>query len=138
MGPKLWREFIKPQMEKMYICAKKNDKFILQHFCGDILEIIPDLIEIGLDCYQTFQPEKYNIEDVKKRFGKDLAFWGGISTQKLLPYATPEVIKQETRRIMDIMKIDGGYISAPTHAITFDIPVENIIAMLEVFREYKY
>lgn len=138
MGPRLWCEFIKPQMAKMYKCAKKNGKFILQHSCGDILEIMPDLIEIGLDCYQTFQPEIYNIEDVKKKFGKDLAFWGGISTQQLLPYATPDVIKQEIRRIIDIMKIDGGYISAPTHAITFDIPAENIIAMLEVFKEYKY
>lgn len=133
MGPKLWREFIKPRMAEMYARAKKNNKYIFQHSCGDILEIFPDLIEIGLDCYQTFQPEIYDIEAVKKEYGNDLAFWGGISTQKLLPYAAPEKVKEETKRIMDIMSEGGGYIAAPTHAIPFDVPVENILAMLEVF-----
>ena len=136
MGPELWRTFIKPRIAKMYARAKKNGKFILQHSCGDIYQIFGDLIEIGLDCYQTFQPEIYDIVEVKKEFGDKLAFWGGISTQRLLPFATPEKVKEETRRIIEILKQGGGYIAGPTHALTFDIPSENIIAMLEVFKEY--
>ena len=133
MGPELWRTFIKPRMAALYQRAKKGGKFILQHSCGDIHEIFLDLIEVGLDCYQTFQPEIYDVEAVKREFGRDLAFWGGISTQQLLPYAMPERVKEETRRMIDVMGKEGGYIVAPTHAVPADVPPENILAMLEVF-----
>lgn len=137
MGPANWRKFIKPRMKRMYERAKKDGKHILQHSCGDISEIFPDLIDIGLNCYQTFQPEIYDIEAVKKEFGNDLSFWGGISTQQLLPYAAPDKIKSEIARIMRIMGRNGGYIAAPTHAVPGDVPPENIIAMLDVFRNQE-
>lgn len=133
MGPQLWRTFIKPRMERMYAAAKKGGRYIIQHSCGDIREIFPDLIEIGLDCYQTFQPEIYDIEAIKGTYGNDLSFWGGISTQQLLPMGTPDAVKRECVRIMKIMGRGGGYIAAPTHALPGDIPPENIEAMLDVF-----
>lgn len=133
MGPEHWRHFIKPCMKRLYGRVKQAGKFVLQHSCGDIQEIFPDLIDIGLDCYQTFQPEIYNIEKVKREFGGDLTFWGGISTQQLLPKATPEVVRSETIRIMNIMRRNGGYIAAPTHSVPSDVPPENIEAMLDVF-----
>jgi len=137
MGPVFWREYIKPRMKRMYERAKKNGKYIIQHSCGDIHELFPDLIDIGLDCYQTFQPEIYDIEKIKNNYGNDLTFWGGISTQRLLPYATTEEVKRETIRIMRIMGKNGGYIAAPTHAVPSDVPPENILAMLEVFMNQK-
>lgn len=137
MGANHWRHFIKPRMAKMYARVKKHGKYVLQHSCGDIHEIFPDLIEIGLDCYQTFQPEIYDVEAVKREFGDKLTFWGGISTQRLLPFATPEEVKAETRRMIQIMGKDGGYIAAPTHAVPGDVPPENIAAMLEVFQNQK-
>lgn len=133
MGPDYWREFIKPYMKKLYAKAKSAGKFVSQHSCGDIIEIFPDLIDMGLDCYQTFQPEIYDIEAVKREYGNDLTFWGGISTQRLLPYATPEKVKSETVRIMNIMGKNGGYIAAPTHSVPCDVPPENLVAMLDVF-----
>jgi uroporphyrinogen decarboxylase len=137
MGPKLWREFIKPRMARMYERVKSKGKFVVQHSCGDIHEIFPDLIEIGLNLYQTFQPEIYDIREVKKQFGKDLSFWGGISTQRLLPYASPEEVKAKTIETMKIMGAGGGYIAAPTHAVPGDVPPENVLAMLEVFKNQK-
>jgi len=134
MGPVFWRKYIKPHMEKMFECARKNGKFVILHSCGDNMDLLADLIEIGLDCYQTFQPEIYDIEKVKREFGKDLSFWGGISTQQLLPKASPDKVKSETARIMNIMGKGGGYIAAPTHAVPPDVPPENILAMLEVFQ----
>lgn len=134
MGRELWCEFIKPQMKKMYALAKEHGKFVFQHSCGYIEDIFPDLIEIGLNCYQTFQPELYDVKRVKEKFGDKLTFWGGISTQQLLPFATPEEVKQETRRMMEIMGKNGGYIAAPTHAMPRDIPLENMLAMVEVFQ----
>jgi len=135
MGPVFWREFIKPRIKRMYAEVKNAGRYVLQHSCGDIEEIFPDLIDIGLDCYQTFQPEIYDIEKIKANFGDKLSFWGGISTQRLLPYATPEKVYEETKRIMNIMGKNGGYIAAPTHAIPGDVPPENIIAMMKAFKE---
>ena len=134
MGPELWRRFIKPRMAKMYERAKKGGKFILQHSCGDCSAILGDLVEIGLNCYQTFQPEVYDIAKVKATLGDKLAFWGGISTQQVLPYVSPEEVKNEIKRIQSVLYKDGGYICAPTHALEFDVPVENVISMLETFK----
>lgn len=137
MGPEHWRRFIKPRMARMYAKAKEQGWYVMQHSCGDIHEIFPDLIEIGLDCYQTFQPEIYDIEKVKAEYGNSLTFWGGISTQQLLPTASPEFLKEEIVRIMKIMKKNGGYIVAPTHSVPQDVPPENIMAMLEVFEHQE-
>ncbi|MFI3207554.1 MAG: uroporphyrinogen decarboxylase family protein [Eubacteriales bacterium] len=134
MGPVYWRRFIKPRMAKMYERAKKNGKFILQHSCGDCSEILEDLVEIGLNCYQTFQPEVYDIVSIKETIGNRLAFWGGISTQQSLPYIKPEEVAVEADRVKNVLAKNGGYIWAPTHAIEFDVPAENLVALLEHFR----
>lgn len=134
MGPKLWRHFIKPRMARLYERVKSKGKYVFQHSCGDCHEIFPDLIEIGLDCYQTFQPEIYDIAKMKKLYGDKLTFWGGISTQKCLPCMTPDEVKKETVRVIKTLRKDGGLIIAPTHALTPDIPPENIMAMVDVFQ----
>lgn len=141
MGPDYWRTFIKPRMARMYAKVKEKGLFVLQHSCGDVESIFEDLIEIGLDCYQTFQPEIYDkyygLETIKEKYGDRLTFWGGISTQQLLPKATPEEVKEETIRLIKILSKDGGYIAAPTHALEFDAPPENILAMFEVFQNQE-
>lgn len=139
MGPKLWRRFIKPRMARMYDKVRKAGKFVLQHSCGDIHEIFPDLIEIGLNVYQTFQPEIYDIKNIKREFGKELTFWGAISTQRLLPFGTPEEVKKETLEIMRILGVDGGYIAAPTHSVPGDVPVENMLMLMDILmNQHKY
>lgn len=137
MGPKYWRHFIKPRMAKLYARVKAKNKFVIQHSCGDCHEIFPDLIEIGLDCYQTFQPEIYDIAKMKKLYGNKLTFWGGISTQQCLPYATPDGVRREIVRVTKILRDNGGLIIAPTHALPSDVPPENILAMLDVFQNQE-
>ena len=134
-GKKHWDTFVKPNIKRMYERAKSKEKFVIQHSCGDCSSLLPDLIDLGLDCYQTFQPEIYDIEKVKREYGSDLSFWGGISTQRLLPYASPKEIYSEPKRVMDIMGKGGGYIAAPTHAMPGDIPTENFLAMVKAFEE---
>jgi len=134
MGPCYWRRYIKPHLAKMYERVKSKGKIVSQHSCGDIEEIFPDLIEIGLDIYQTFQPEIYDIKKIKREFGNHLTFWGGISTQKLLPFASPEEVKKTVRETISIMGENGGYIAAPTHDLPGDIPVENVLALIEAFQ----
>lgn len=136
MGAPLWRRFIKPRMEIMYRHAKKNGKFVFQHSCGDIQDVFDDLIEIGLDCYQTVQPEIYDLREIKRKFGDKLCFWGGISTQKALPNLNETQIKAIIDETAAIMRVGGGYILAPTHAIAKDVPPKNVIAMLEHFQTF--
>jgi len=139
MGPEMWREFIKPRLKRAYSEVKAGGKYVLQHSCGDILEVFPDVIECGLDCYQTFQPEIYDIKACKAEFGSDLSFWGAISTQGMLPFETPDGVRREMIRIMKILGKDGGYIASPTHGVPYDVPEENIEAMLDVFaNQAKY
>jgi uroporphyrinogen decarboxylase len=134
MGPAYWRKYIKPRMKTMFERVRNAGKKVLHHSCGDIHEILPDLIEIGLDVYQTFQPEIYDIKKIKKEYGKDLAFWGGISTQTLLPYASVDEVKRVINETISILGENGGYIAAPTHAVPYDVPPENIVAMIEAFQ----
>jgi uroporphyrinogen decarboxylase len=134
MGPNHWRRFIKPRLARMYERVKRAGRFVSQHSCGDNIELFGDLIELGLDVYQTFQPEIYDIAAVKREFGRDLAFWGGISTQRALPFLSPDQIKQLVRDTISIMRPGGGYIAAPTHALPADVPPQNIIAMVEVLQ----
>jgi len=134
MGPVYWKKYIKPFVEKMYLRVKSKGLIVSQHSCGDIHEIFSDLIDAGLDVYQTFQPEIYDIKGIKDKFGKDLTFWGGISTQTLLPFALPEEVRRVTRQTMEILGREGGYIAAPTHSIPGDVPAENVMAMIEVLK----
>lgn len=137
MGPQYWRRFIKPRMAALYEKVKSKGRIVIQHSCGDISEIFPDLIDIGLDVYQTFQPEIYDLRKTKKEFGNYLTFWGGISTQRLLPYATPEEVKRCAWETIRIVGENGGYIAAPTHSVPGDVPPENIVALMEAFHNQQ-
>jgi uroporphyrinogen decarboxylase len=134
MGPEYWRRFIKPRVARLYARVKSKGKYVSQHSCGDCREIFPDLIEIGLDCYQTFQPEIYSVAEMKKLYGDRISFWGGVSTQHCLPHMNPDGVREEIVKIMKTAGVNGGLIIAPTHAVPHDVPVENILAMAEVFQ----
>lgn len=131
MGARHWRTFIKPRMARVFERAKREGRFVALHCCGDIHELFPDLIDIGLDIYQTFQPEIYDVKAVKREFGGDLTFWGGISTQRVLPWVSPAEVKRVAREMMQTMGAGGGYIAAPTHAVPGDVPPENVVALVE-------
>ena len=135
MGPKLWRRFIKPRLARQYGAAKEAGKFVTIHSCGMVQEVFPDLIEIGLDCFNPFQPEVMDVYEMKRVHGGKLSFWGGISTQKLLPYGTPDEVRAEARRMMKEVGRNGGYILAPAHSIPGDAKPENILALIETVNE---
>jgi uroporphyrinogen decarboxylase len=113
---------------------KKKGKKAFLHCCGKVEEIFPDLVEIGLDVFNPFQPEVMDIFALKKEYQGKLSFWGGISIQRLLPFGTREEVKREVQRILRELGQGGGYIAAPSHALPKDIPCENVLAMLEVIR----
>ncbi len=134
MGPALWREFIKPRIRQMYQAVKAGGKFVFIHSCGKVQQLFPELIECGLDVFNPLQPEVMDVAAIKRDFGAQLSFYGGISIQRLLPYGTVRQTKDEVRRLIDVLGRDGGYIASPAHAIPADARVENVAAMIEVLQ----
>lgn len=134
MGPRLWREFIKPRIKEMYGLAKSKGRFVFIHSCGKVDEIFPDLIECGLDVFNPFQPEVMDVYEVKRRYGDRLTFFGGISTQRTLPFGTVQQVRDEVRRLLDEVGRNGGYIAAPSHDIPSGAKPENVAAMIEVLQ----
>ena len=132
MGPRHWRRFIKPRVAQMYARVKAAGRLVMQHSCGAVQELFPDLVDMGLDIFNTFQPEVMDVAWCKREFGQHLTFYGGISTQQVLPRVSPAEVREVVRRMMDEVGREGGYIVAPTHAIPRDVPPENIVAFLEV------
>ncbi len=132
MGPDLWRQFIRPRVNKMYSKVKESGLKVFIHSCGDVEELFPDLIECGLDVFNPFQPEAYDIYKIKNLHGAKLSFYGGMSTQKILPFGTPEDVRKETIKLLKAIGKDGGYIFSPAHATPADVPLENMLAMIEV------
>jgi len=135
MGPKLWRKFIKPRLARMYGKVREKGLPVFIHSCGDVREIFPDLIEIGVDVFNPFQPEVMDIYEMKKKYGRELCFYGGLSTQRTLPYGTPDDVKEESRRLMKEIGKGGGYILSPAHSVPKDVPLENLLALIEVVQD---
>ena len=135
MGPRIWREFLRPRLARIYAEVKGSGKFVMIHSCGDIQEIIPDLIEIGLDVLNPFQPEVMDVHEMKKLYGDRLSFYGGISLQKTLSFGTTEDVCNEVIDRLRTIGKDGGYICNACHAIPRDVPAENIDMLIRTLRE---
>lgn len=134
MGPRFWRRLIKPRVATMYSRAKSAGKYVMQHSCGDVQLLFPELIEMGLDIFNTFQPEVMDVDWCKKEYGAHLTFYGGISTQQVLPRVAPDALRVHVKEMIARIGAGGGYIVAPTHAIPRDVPPESIVAFIETVR----
>ncbi len=135
-SPKMWREFIKPRLARLFEPFKEREMPILMHSDGQIQQILPDLVEIGLTTLNPVQPEVLDHERLYQEFGGKLAFYGGISTQTVLPNGTPDDVKTAARLcIQQLAPRRTGLVLAPSHRLMSDIPIENVVAMLEVFQD---
>jgi uroporphyrinogen decarboxylase len=131
MGPKLWHQFIFPVLNRMYSVVHEAGKLVFIHSCGDVDEVFEDLIGIGLNCFNPFQPEVMDIESLMERYRGRLTFHGGLSTQRTLPFGTVEDVRMETQRLLKMGAL-GGYIFAPAHDVEGDVPLENMLAFIEL------
>lgn len=140
MSIPMWREFIKPYLQRLIdVCHSGGVKFML-HSCGAIRNLIPDLIEMGVDILDPIQVMAVGMEPgpLKADFGDKIAFHGGVCTQSTLPFGTPEQVTAETLDRVATLGKGGGYILAPSHNIQADTSVDNILAMYKPeLREYR-
>jgi uroporphyrinogen decarboxylase len=130
-GPKRWRQFIKPRMAAMYRKVADAGAAVCIHSCGKVQDLFPELIDIGLQVFNPFQPEVMDLWEMKAKYGRDLTFYGGVSVQRLLPFGTPDEVRREVRRMLDELGQGGGLIVAPSHDMPGDIPLENLLALIE-------
>lgn len=137
IAPDMWRKFLKGRLGDFIHTLKSLNKDIkiAYHSDGYIYPIIPDLIEIGLDVLNPVQPGSMSPLKLKKEFGKNLCFWGGIDEQKTLPFGSPKEVKDEVFSRVSSLGKDGGFIIGPTHHVQLDTPLENFCAMVDAIKE---
>jgi len=142
ISPRLYKELIFPAHKRIYeyIHRKSPHIYVFLHSCGGIYELIPYLIEAGVDILNPVQTSAINMEPkkLKREFGKDLVFWGGgCDTQRILPFASPKEVKEHIKERIAIFSPDGGFIFCQIHNIQANVPLENIIALLETVKEVR-
>lgn len=139
ISPEHWRRFLKPVYRKIFALAKSHGFFVWLHACGAIREVLPDLVEIGLDVWETVQTHLPGNEPevLKREFGRDITFFGGISTQTTLPFGSTDDVRREVRERIAVLGENGGYICGPDHRLKEDVPVENIGALFDEARRYQ-
>jgi uroporphyrinogen decarboxylase len=130
MGPRLWRRFLKPVLRRMYGVVRDVGRVVSIHSCGDVDEVFDDLIEIGVQLFNPFQPEVMDVDALMRQYRGRLAFHGGMSTQRTLPYGSTEDVIDETNHLLELGR-NGGYVFSPAHAVEGDVPLENMLAFIE-------
>ncbi|MBN1341996.1 MAG: hypothetical protein JXQ73_04910 [Phycisphaerae bacterium] len=142
ISPDLYRDLIKPRHTKLFEHIRKHaatDVKIFYHCCGAVMDLLPDLIESGIDVLNPVQVSALGMDtkELKCRFGRDLTFYGGgVDTQRILPRGTPQQVRDEVHRRIEDLAPGGGFIFNTVHNIQADVPPENIMAMWEALRDY--
>ncbi len=141
MAPEKYQKIFKPRHKVLCDYVHKNSQMkTFLHSCGSIYKLMPDLIEAGYDIINPIQSNVTDMDPVrlKKEFGKDITFWGGgVNTRNILNRGTPEEVKDDVRKNIEILLPGGGFVFNPIHNIMPDVPPQNVVAMFEAINEYR-
>jgi len=142
ISPKMYRQILKPiHADYIAFIKERTQAKVFFHTDGDVFDLIDDFIEIGVDILnpiQTSAGKMANLEELKKRFGQRICFCGAVDTHHILPNGAPEEVRQEVRRVIEIMAPGGGYMVASVHTMMENVPPENILAMVDAVEEFGY
>jgi uroporphyrinogen decarboxylase len=136
-SPAAWRRLIKPRLAQMFAPFRERGLPVLMHSDGQIQKILPDLVEIGLTTLNPVQPEVLDHAWLRQTFGNQLAYYGGISTQTVLPNGTPDQVRAAVQECARVLAPEHtGLMLAPSHRMMSDVPVQNVAALLDAFQEF--
>ncbi len=142
ISPKMYREILKPIHADFISFIKARTKAkIFFHSCGDVAPLIEDFIEIGVDILNPIQTSAGIMSDLpslKKRFGSNIVFCGGIDTRRILPFGSVEEVREEVRRVLQILGPGGGFMIGAVHTVLDDVPPENVLAMVDAVEEFGH
>ena len=133
----MYSKTLLPYHKKLFKVYKDANVKMVYHSCGNVTPFIPELIDAGVDVLEPVQP-CMDFKYLKDNFGKDIVFMGGIDTQKILPFGTPFEVKKHVKEVIRTLGKDGGYIIAPSQEVMKDVPLSNIIALIEAIKEERY
>jgi len=139
ISPQMYRRYVKPKQKRIVDAIKrKTSAKIFLHCCGACFSFIPDFIEIGFDIINPVQVSAVGMDTVrlKRDFGDDIVFWGGIDTQKILPFGIPQDVEKEVKRRIEDLAPGGGYVLNSVHNIQAGISPENLSALFTAFKKY--
>ncbi len=143
LSPEMIERFLVPRHKQHHNIIKQLAPHIkiFFHTCGSVYQVMDSLIETGIDILNPVQVSAADMDDtarLKREFGDVISFWGGIDTQRILPQATPQEVKEEVKRRIDDLGPGGGYVLNAVHNIQDDVPAVNIMAMVEALEEYGW
>jgi uroporphyrinogen decarboxylase len=140
ISPDYWRRFLKPVYRNVFALAKDRGMKVWFHSCGTFREVLPDLIDIGMDIWETVQVHLpgNDPKELKREYGKDITFYGGINSQNTLPYGSPEQVRAEVRERIEVLGKGGGYFCSSDHTIMPDVPFENVIALIDEAKNFRF
>lgn len=139
-SPEDFRKYVMPYLTKIVDKVHQHDKKFLLHVCGSVRALLPMIIDAGVDILEPIQTRASGMEPqgLKRDFGSDLCFYGGMDLQQILCQGTPQEVEDEARHLIDVLGKDGGYIFGPGHTyIQIDAPLENILTMYRTAFEYR-
>jgi len=140
MSPDMYRQVLKPiHADWVDFIKARTDAKLFFHTDGDVFPLIDDFVDMGIDILnpiQTSAGKMSNIEELASRYGSKIVFCGAIDTQRILPHGTPDEVRAEVRRVIDILGPTGGYMVSSVHTIMNDVPAENVLALVDAVEEY--
>jgi uroporphyrinogen decarboxylase len=141
VSPELYRRSIKPHQRRLFdVYHARSPGKVLYHTCGSVVDILPDLIEIGVDILNPVQVRARGMDParLKREFGRHLSFWGAVDTQQVLPRGTPTEVRREVEQRIRELGPQGGYVLNSVHNVQPDVPPQNLVAMFEAGRAFAY
>jgi uroporphyrinogen decarboxylase len=133
----LWMEYVYPRYRKIHKAIRNKGMYVMQHTCGDVTELMPAFIELGVDILDAIQPESMDISFIKKEYGKDIVLFGGVGSQSVIPTGTPEEVVVQAENALEILGEGGKYILGPAGSIPTEAPIENVVALVDFCMKLK-
>jgi len=140
ISPEMWRQFFRPGFAAFIELAHSYGLQVMHHTCGSVVDLIPDFIDCGLDILQSLQPQAAGMDlgRLRREFGRDLCFHGGLDIQGVLPHGTPDQVREHVAsQLAAVGGHEGGYLLSTAHNIQPDTPLNNVLALFEAYGEFS-